>query len=126
MTISAWWLRTSSKFSGKKSKETTGKMEMDNSQAVQIRAKHSATVALLPLSMRTCYVFGKGALRQLFLFDFCFIPFLSSLTSRHEKATMVQYFERTVPTWECPFFVDLNVFLIKFAAYLKPVATKQR
>jgi len=33
MIISAWWLRTSSKFSDKKFKETTGNSEMDNSEA---------------------------------------------------------------------------------------------
>jgi len=45
MIFAAWWLRISSKFSGKKSKKQPENAEMDNLKRVRIHPKHSATVA---------------------------------------------------------------------------------
>jgi len=44
MIISAWWLQTSSKFSGKEVKETTGTWKWTTPKRVRIHPKYSATV----------------------------------------------------------------------------------
>jgi len=47
MIISAWWLRTSSKFSGKKSKNNWKTSKWTTPKRVGIRPTYSTTVAFL-------------------------------------------------------------------------------
>jgi len=47
MIISAWWLRISSKFSGKKSKKQRKTQKWTTPKQVQIRLKYSTTITFL-------------------------------------------------------------------------------
>jgi len=44
MIIYAWWLRTSSKFSGKKSKKQPENLEMESPKRMRIRPKSTAFI----------------------------------------------------------------------------------